>query len=89
MATLKDALEEARSLQFDRITTRLRVNRKSSSVMVRLWRGEVTVHKIQVTGISPERLIASATHLRVIEDVGAVFPDVPLNEKRDAAAAHN
>jgi hypothetical protein len=89
MASLKEVLEKARSLKFDRITTRLRVNRKSSSVMVRLWHGEVTVHKVQVTGISPDRARAEAAHGRVIGDVRSAFPGVPLNEKRDAAAAHD
>jgi DNA-directed RNA polymerase subunit RPC12/RpoP len=79
MAALTDVLEKARSLKFGHITTRLRVNRKSSSVTVRLWRGEVTVHKVQVTAISPVRAQAEEAHARVVEDVRAVFPGVPVN----------
>lgn len=81
MPTLPEVLEKARSLKFDRITTGLRVNRKSSSVMIRFWRGEVTIHKIQVTAISPVRVLAEAAHLKVIEDVRAGFPGVPVNGK--------
>lgn len=85
MASLTEVLEKSRSLKFDRITTSLRVNRKSSSVMIRFWRGEVTIHKVQVTAISPAREIAEAAHAGVIADVRGVFPAVPVN----GAAAPN